>query len=321
MSAGFFGLLDDIAALARLAAASVDDIGAAAGRAGLKSAGVVVDDTAVTPQYVHGVTAEREIPIVKRIALGSLRNKLLFILPAALLMSQFVPWLITPLLMIGATYLCYEGAEKVWGSLRGHEEHGKPSALQGPEAEKTVVSGAIRTDFILSTEIMVIALNEVADEPFISRALILVVVAIGITAVVYGIVGLIVKMDDGGLLLSQRDSATAQKIGVGLVRAMPRLLSVISVVGIAAMIWVGGHILLVGTDDLGWHAPYDLVHHLEVAAHDAVEVVGGVLGWLVNTAASALVGLLVGAVVVTVMQLLPFGHGKPGTDESHADQA
>ncbi len=310
MSAGLFGLLDDVAALARLAAASVDDIGAAAGRAGLKSAGVVVDDTAVTPQYVHGVAAEREIPIVKRIAIGSLRNKLLFILPAALVMSQFAPWLITPLLMLGATYLCYEGAEKVWGSLRGHEDHGKPAAIQGPEAEKTVVSGAIRTDFILSTEIMVIALNDVADEPFVARALILVVVAIGITALVYGIVGLIVKMDDAGLMLSQRSSALAQKIGLGMVRGMPRLLTTVSIVGIAAMIWVGGHILLVGADDLGWHAPYDIVHHLEEAAHDAVAVVGGVLGWLVNTAASALVGLLVGAVAVTVMQLLPIGHGK-----------
>ena len=320
MSAGLFGLLDDIAALARLAAASVDDIGAAAGRAGLKSAGVVVDDTAVTPQYVHGVTAERELPIIKRIAVGSLRNKLLFILPAALVMSQFAPWLITPLLMLGATYLCYEGAEKVWAALRGHEDHSTPAALKGPDAEKTVVSGAVRTDFILSTEIMVIALNDVADQPFVSRALILVVVAIGITALVYGIVGLIVKMDDAGLMLSQRSSETAQKIGVGLVRAMPRLLSAVSVIGIAAMIWVGGHILLVGTDDLGWHAPYDLVHHLEVAAHDAVAVVGGLLGWLVNTAASAVVGLLVGAVAVMVMQLLPFGHGKQ-SEPSQSAQA
>ncbi len=311
MSAGLFGLLDDIAALARLAAASVDDIGAAAGRAGLKSAGVVVDDTAVTPQYVHGVAAKREIPIVKRIAVGSLRNKILFILPAALLMSQFTPWLITPLLMVGATYLCFEGAEKVWGALRGHEEHGKPATIEGPDAEEKVVSGAVRTDFILSTEIMVIALNDVADEPFVSRALILLVVAIGITALVYGVVGLIVKMDDAGLLLSQRSSPAAQKVGVALVRAMPRLLSVVSVVGIAAMLWVGGHILLVGSDDLGWHAAYDLVHHLEEAAHDAVGFAGGLLGWLVNTAASAVVGLVVGAVVVTLMHLLPFGHGTP----------
>jgi predicted DNA repair protein MutK len=313
VSAGLFGLLDDVAALAKLAAASVDDIGAAAGRASVKAAGVVVDDTAVTPQYVHGVTADRELPIIKRIALGSLRNKLLFILPAVLLLSQFLPFLITPLLMLGATYLCFEGAEKIWGALRGHEKHDTPATLEGPQAEQTVVSGAIRTDFILSAEIMVISLKEVADQGFVSRAAILLVVAVGITVLVYGVVGLIVKMDDAGLALSQRTSTLAQRVGVGMVRGMPKLLKVISVVGVAAMLWVGGHILLVGVDDLGWHAPYDLVHHAEEAVHDAVSVLGGALGWLVNTVCSAIVGLVVGAVVVTVMHFLPFGpkHGAP----------
>ncbi len=306
MSGGLFALLDDVAALARMAAASVDDVGAAAGRASVKAAGVVVDDTAVTPQYVRGVTADREFPIVKKIAIGSLRNKLLFILPAALLLSQFLPWALTPLLMLGGTYLCYEGFEKVWGAIRGHHDHDEPAALQGPEAEKTVVSGAIRTDFILSAEIMVIALNEVAEEPFVSRALILIVVAIAITLLVYGVVAAIVKMDDAGLALAQRESAGAQKLGRGLVHAMPRLMTVISVVGTAAMLWVGGHILLNGVDDLGWHALYDLVHHAEEAVHDAVEGIGAALAWLVNTAASALIGLVVGAVVVAVMHVLPF---------------
>ena len=310
MSGGLFALLDDVAALARMAAASVDDVGAAAGRASVKAAGVVVDDTAVTPQYVRGVTADREFPIVKKIAIGSLRNKLLFILPAALLLSQFLPWALTPLLMLGGTYLCYEGFEKVWGAIRGHHDHDEPAALQGPEAEKTVVSGAIRTDFILSAEIMVIALNEVAEEPFVSRALILIVVAIAITLLVYGVVAAIVKMDDAGLGLAQRESAGAQKLGRGLVHAMPRLMTVISVVGTAAMLWVGGHILLNGVDDLGWHALYDLVHHAEEAVHDAVEGIGAALAWLVNTAASALIGLVVGAVVVAVMHVLPFGKKK-----------
>jgi len=306
MSAGLFGLLDDVAALARLAAASVDDVGAAAGRASIKAAGVVVDDTAVTPQYVHGVTADREVPIVRRIAVGSMRNKLLFILPAALLLSQFLPGLITPLLMLGATYLCYEGFEKVWGALRGHEEHHAPAAVAGADEEQTVVRGAIRTDFILSAEIMVIALNEVAEEPLFSRAAILVVVAIAITVLVYGVVALIVKMDDIGLLLTQRSSTAAQKVGHGLVRGMPGLLNVISVVGVAAMLWVGGHILLVGVDELGWHAPYDLIHHLEEDVHHAVEGwVGTVLGYLVNTVASALVGVVVGAVAVAAMHLVP----------------
>ena len=179
MSAGLFGLLDDVAAIARMAAASVDDIGAAAGRATAKAAGVVIDDTAVTPQYVHGIAAERELPIIKRIAIGSLRNKLLFILPAALLLSQFVPWLLTPILMLGATYLCYEGAEKVWGRISGHDAHAAPVAEKGEDAEKHMVTGAIRTDFILSAEIMVIALNEVADQAFLPRLIILVIVAVG----------------------------------------------------------------------------------------------------------------------------------------------
>jgi predicted DNA repair protein MutK len=304
MAAGLFGLLDDIAALAKLAAASVDDIGAAAGRAGVKSAGVVVDDTAVTPQYVHGVTPKRELPIIRRIATGSLRNKLLIILPALLLLSQFLPVLITPLLMVGAVYLSFEGAEKLWAAISGHKE-AKPSSAKGPEAEEAVVSGAVRTDFILSTEIMVIALNEVTDQPFLARALILVLVALGITVLVYGFVALIVKMDDVGLHLAERASSGAQRVGRALVRAMPVLLRVLSVVGVAAMLWVGGHILLVGVDDLGWHAPYDLVHHLEDAVHDAGAALGGILGWLVNTAASALVGLVVGAVAVAVWHVLP----------------
>lgn len=306
MAGGLFALFDDVATLARLAAASVDDVGAAAGRASVKAAGVVVDDTAVTPQYVHGVAAERELPIIRKIAIGSLRNKLLFILPAALLLSQFLPWLLTPILMLGGTYLAYEGAEKVWERISGggHGD-GHTAAEHGEDAEATMVAGAIRTDFILSAEIMVIALNEVADESFLPRAIILVVVAIGITLLVYGVVGLIVKMDDVGLSLTQRASAVSQKVGHGLVRAMPVLLSVISTVGVAAMLWVGGHILLVGVDDLGWHAPYDLVHHLEEQVHHAVEGVGSVLGWLVNTAASAVVGLVVGAVVVLVMHLVP----------------
>jgi uncharacterized protein len=314
MAAGLFGLLDDIAALAKLAAASVDDIGAAATRAGVKSAGVVVDDTAVTPQYVHGVTAKRELPIIRRIAFGSLRNKLLIILPAVLLLSQFLPVLITPLLMVGATYLCFEGAEKLWAAVRGHKKEGR-AAVQGPEAEETVVSGAIRTDFILSTEIMVIALNEVADQPFLARAAILVVVAIGITLLVYGAVALIVKMDDVGLHLAERTSEAARRLGRALVKGMPILLSVLSVVGVAAMLWVGGHILLVGVDDLGWHAPYDLVHHLEEGVHDAAQAVGGVLAWVVNTAASALVGLVVGAVAVAVWHVLPLP-GRKG-DAAH----
>jgi uncharacterized protein len=302
VAGGLVALLDDVAVLARAAAASIDDIGAAAGRASMKAAGVVVDDTAVTPQYVHGLAAERELPIIRKIALGSLRNKLLVILPAILLLSQFLPWLLTPILMVGGAYLCYEGAEKIWHRLSGHEES-HASVEEALPDEKTIVSGAVRTDFILSAEIMVISLNEVASEAFWSRAIILAVVAVGITVLVYGVVGLIVKMDDVGLSLAQRSGKRVAGFGRWLVRAMPRLLSGLTVVGTAAMLWVGGHIILLGTDELGLHVLYDVVHHLEEAAHDATGALGGVVGWIVNTVGSAILGLVVGAVVVTVMNL------------------
>ena len=295
MAGGLVALLDDVVAMAKLAAASVDDVAAAAGKASAKAAGVVVDDTAVTPRYVQGFTPDRELPIIKRIAVGSLRNKLLIITPAALVLSQFIPWVLTPILMLGGTYLCYEGAEKIWEKIAGHEEHETPAAAVDDDHEKSRVSSANRTDFILSAEIMVIALNEVDDEPFLSRAIILVLVAIGITVLVYGVVGLIVKMDDVGLHLAGRESGAARTVGRGLVAGMPKLLSALSTIGIVAMLWVGGHILLVGVDELGWHTLYDWVHHAEEA------VGGGALGWCVNTLASAVIGLVVGAVVVAVV--------------------
>jgi uncharacterized protein len=233
--------------------------------------------------------------MIKRIAVGSLRNKLLLILPAALLLSELLPWLLTPILMIGGAYLCYEGAEKVWEMLRPHDTaHAGAAGEEQPADEEQLVKGAIRTDFILSAEIMVISLDEVADEPLLSRALILIVVALAITAVVYGAVALIVKMDDVGLRLAREGEGAGASLGTGLVRAMPIVLSVLSKVGIAAMLWVGGHILLVGLDELGVHFLYDAIHHLEEDVH------GGVAGWLLNTAASALLGLIVGAIVVAV---------------------
>lgn len=319
MSAGLFGLLDDVAAIAKLAAASIDDVGAAAGRATTKAAGVVVDDTAVTPQYVHGLAAERELPIVKQIALGSIRNKLLLILPAALLLSEFLPDLLPIILMLGGTFLAYEGAHKVWHMFSHHDDHDVPVAEVSPEAEKQMVAGAIRTDLILSAEIMVIALDEVADEGFWARLSILVVVAFAITIAVYGVVALIVKMDDAGLSLSQRSSALAQKVGRGLVAAMPRLLAVISVVGTVAMLWVGGHILLVNVHEVGWwDAPYNWVHDIEHDIEHAVHGFGGaVLAWLANTGISAVIGLVVGAVVVAIVQVLPFGKKKDETAAAH----
>ena len=317
MAGGLVGLLDDVAALAKLAAASVDDVAAAAGRASLKAAGVVVDDTAVTPAYVRGLAAERELPIIRRIATGSLRNKLLFILPAALLLSAIAPMVVEVILMFGGCFLAFEGAHKIIHALRKDDhDHEVPAAQLGPDAESTMVAGAIRTDFILSAEIMVIALKEVIKEPLLSRGVILAVVAVGITAVVYGVVALIVKMDDLGLKLAERSSPRSQRLGRLLVAGMPKVLNWLSVIGTAAMLWVGGHILLVGSDELGWSTPYHLVHLLEEMVH-GVPAVGGALAWTVNTAASALVGLVVGALLVVVVERLPFrwargqraGHG------------
>lgn len=306
MAGGLVGLLDDIAALAKLAAASIDDVGAAAGRAGVKTAGVVIDDTAVTPAYVHGLAAERELPIIRRIAIGSLRNKLLIILPVALVLSAVAPKVVEVILMFGGCFLCYEGAHKIIHALRHDDhDHDVPAAELGPDAEASTIAGAIRTDFILSAEIMVIALKEVLAEPLVSRAVILAVVAIGITVAVYGVVAMIVKMDDLGLKLAERPSPRSQRVGRGLVAGMPKVLAWLSVIGTAAMLWVGGHILLAGMHELGWSAPYDLVHSLEHAAH-GVPGVGSILGWFANTLASALLGLVVGSILVGVVALVPW---------------
>ncbi len=313
---GLFALLDDVAAMVKLSAASLDDIAAGAGRASVKAAGVVVDDTAVTPRYVQGLQPQRELSIIWRIAKGSLRNKLLIILPVALILSQFAPFLLTPILMVGGAYLCYEGAEKLWEKFSGHEQNGQESdqvaKTNVADHEKSVVAAATRTDFILSAEIMVIALNEVADEGLVARAVILAVVAVLITALVYGVVGLIVKMDDAGLALAQRQGRAVSRLGRGLVKAMPVVLSTLSWVGVVAMLWVGGHILLVGADELGLHAPYDWVHHLEIAVHDATGSLGPALGWLTNTFFSAVLGVTVGAVIVAVLHLLPIGRRAGG---------
>ncbi|MFJ5698982.1 DUF808 domain-containing protein [Arthrobacter sp. NPDC093139] len=320
MSGGLVALLDDVAALARIAAASVDDVAAGAAKAGAKAAGVVIDDAAVTPQYVSGADPSRELPMIKRIFWGSLRNKLLIILPALLLVSAFVPWAIPFILMLGGTYLCYEGAEKVWHKLRGHHtaEEDHPAVERGPEAEAKVVKGAITTDFILSCEIMVISMNEVAQDSLLSRAIILVVVALVITVAVYGAVALIVKMDDIGMHLAAKDSAGSKRFGELLVKGMPAVLAGITFIGTIAMLWVGGHIMLQGAYDLGWHGPYDLVHVLE-HPFEGIAVVGGFLAWLVNTLCSAVIGLAWGIVVMVIvhplLKALPFGKKKGGHEE------
>ena len=304
MAGGLAALLDDIATMAKLAAASVDDIGAAAGRAGAKAAAVVVDDAAVTPKYVQGFTPQRELPVIWKIAKGSLVNKAIIIV-LALLLSQFIPWLLTPLLMCGGTYLAFEGAEKLWEWATGHQTEPEDVAVErGPEEEKAIVSSAIRTDFILSAEIMVIALKEVATETLWLRAATLVIVAIFITLLVYGVVAVIVKLDDVGLALTKKSRPATQRLGERLVQAMPVILRILSVVGTFAMVWVGGHILLVGMDELGFHPPYGFVHHLSELVAGAVPGVGGALGWIVETFFSMLLGVAVGAIVLGVVHLV-----------------
>ncbi len=254
MASGLAALLDDVAAIAKLAAASLDDVTAAAGKAGSKAIGVVVDDAAVTPGYAMGFTPERELPIVWKIALGSLRNKFLFLLPGALLLSAFAPWAVTPILMLGGAYLCFEATEKIIEAISksaGDEDetpHVEELAQSSAEIEAQKVAGAIRTDLILSGEIMAIALATVADRPFAIQAGALVVVSLALTVAVYGVVGLIVKMDDVGVHLAKRGSALARGVGRGLVKSMPHLMQGLSVVGTAAMLWVGGGIIVHGLE-------------------------------------------------------------------------
>ena len=294
MSAGLFGLFDDVAAIARAAAASVDDVAGAAAKTSVKAAGVVIDDTAVTPQYLDGITPERELPIVWRIAVGSLRNKLLVILPVLLILSELAHFALAPILFLGGVFLAFEGAEKVVEWVRGAD----PSAhAEGGQGEEALVRGAIRTDLVLSAEIMMISSASLHTETFWSRSAVLIVVAVLITIAVYGVVGLIVKMDDVGLHLLGRQRRSARGVGRGLVVGMPLLLSLLSVVGVLAMLWVGGHILIAQLAEMGWHRPEHLLvtwgHH-----------VGGLGGWIVETLCAGLVGLLVGLALASLAHVL-----------------
>lgn len=304
MAGGLLALLDDVAIIARAAAASADDVAAMAGKTSMKAAGVVIDDAAVTPQYVTGVSPKRELPMIWKITKGSLRNKLLFILPVALLLSWIAPWALTPILMCGGAFLCYEGAHKIWAKVFPHDEHKDESVQeQGPEAEDRLVKSAITTDLILSAEIMVISLNEIIDQPFWTRLAVLIVVAIGITFAVYGAVGLLVKMDDIGLHMIERRQGKAS-LGHLLVKGMPYVLSFIGIVGTAAMLWVGGHIITAGLDEFGLSWPYEFIHHLSEM------VPAGFLAWLVDTVGSMIFGFFVGLIVLGVVSVVKPLFGK-----------
>jgi predicted DNA repair protein MutK len=298
MPTGLVALLDDIAGITKLAAASLDDIAATTGKAGSKAIGVVVDDAAVTPRYMVGFEPKRELPMIGKIALGSFRNKLVFILPAALALSAFAPWLLTPLLMIGGTYLCFEGAEKILEAFGGgHAEEVVAEPVDAATLEAQKVSGAIRTDFILSAEIMVIALSDVATKPIWEQAIVLALVGIVITIGVYGVVALIVKMDDIGLHLAQRSSAAVQAIGRGLVKGMPLVMSALSVIGTAAMVWVGGQIIVHGIEEFGFTTLPHWIHDTAEAASHAVPFAKGAVNWVMNAFFSGIVGLILGGAI------------------------
>ncbi|WP_448208464.1 DUF808 domain-containing protein [Azospirillum sp. sgz302134] len=330
MSTGLIALLDDVVGLAKIAAASLDDAAGQAARAGTKAAGVVVDDAAVTPRYVVGFTADRELPIIGRIAVGSLKNKLILLLPAALVLSLVAPWAITPLLMLGGAFLCYEGAEKVYEAIRPHGAHhgdeAADTAQSARQFEDQKVRSAINTDLILSAEIMAITLSTVAAETssFWTQAIVLAVVGTGITVAVYGVVALIVKADDVGVALAQNDRPASsllglrrpaappggadralrpltQGLGRGLVHGMPVFLKLLAAIGTAAMLWVGGGIIIHGLEGFGVPEIGHTIHDTSEAAGRAVPAGGAAVAWLVGAAAAGLFGLAVGAVLIPLV--------------------
>jgi predicted DNA repair protein MutK len=333
VSTGLIALLDDVAGLAKVAAASLDDVAAQATRSGAKAAGVVIDDAAVTPRYLVGFSASRELPIVGKIAIGSLKNKLLYLLPAALVLSMVAPWVITPLLMLGGAYLCYEGTEKIYGALWPHKAHGhelatRMAACDPRSLEDEKVRSAIQTDFILSAEIMAITLGTVPTAPFLTQVVVLALVGVALTALVYGGVALIVKADDIGVALARnerplsglfgraRQGAPATSpsladrvlrpltrgLGRGLVLGMPVFLRVLSVVGTAAMVWVGGGIIIHGLEGFGLPAIAHAVHGIAQRVGHAVPSMGAALEWVVTAAASGIFGLVLGAALIPLVE-------------------
>jgi predicted DNA repair protein MutK len=311
LSIGLLALLDDVTAIAKVAAASLDDVASQAAKAGAKAAAVVIDDTAVTPRYVVGFVAERELPIVSKIARGSLRNKLLILLPCTLALSYFLPWMIIPLLMLGGAYLCYEGTEKVLEAFVPHRAHAHEAKLgttaRNPQSlEDEKVAGAIKTDFILSAEIMAITLASVPDAGLLMQAFVLAIVGIAITVAVYGVVALIVKADDVGMALTKNGVGSAtdglrRAIGRTLVLGTPVLLTLLGVVGTAAMIWVGGGIIVHGFEAYGAHSVGHAIDAIAAAAAHPLPSVAGPVKWTVATLLSGLVGLSIGAISIPLV--------------------
>jgi uncharacterized protein len=311
VSIGLIALLDDVAAIAKVAAASLDDVASQAAKAGMKAAGVVIDDAAVTPRYVVGFSAPRELPIVAKIAAGSLRNKLLILLPTALALSYLFPWAITPLLMFGGAYLCYEGAEKVYEIVMPHHAHAHEAqvgtvALKPRTLEDEKVASAIKTDFILSAEIMAITLAAVPEGSILTQALVLGLVGIGITGAVYGVVALIVKADDAGLALANNKQRSvigglSRALGRALVLGMPVFLIFLSAAGTAAMIWVGGGIIVHGLEVYGLPSIGRTIHDVAEVTSHALHPVAGAIEWIIKAAGSGVVGLVIGLALIPVV--------------------
>ena len=315
MAGGLFALLDDVALIARSAASSVDDVAALAGKTSVKAAGVVVDDAAVTPQYVEGIKPQRELPMIWRITKGSLINKLVIILPIAMILSWIAPWALTPILMCGGTYLCFEGAEKILHHLLPHREKETESVQEkGADAEDSLVKSAITTDLILSSEIMVISLNEVIDQPFWMRLGALIFVGIILTLGVYGAVGLLVKMDDIGIALNERHNGKST-VGNALVKGMPIVLDIIGVIGTAAMLWVGGHIVVKGLHEFGMNQPHEFI------ASVTEKISNGALAWLAETGMSMVCGLVLGTVIATIVMAVKASFGKTSATSAQPAEA
>lgn len=310
MATGLLALLDDVALIARSASstlsASLDDIATQSMKAGAKAAGVVIDDAAVTPKYVVGLSPARELPIIWNIAKGSLKNKLLILLPAALLLGYFAPWTITFLLIAGGAFLCYEGAEKVFAAVFPHAAHAHEAAASGSpttpeELERQRTSGAIKTDLVLSAEIMALTLATVSDSPIITQIAVLAAVGIAITLVVYGVVGILVKIDDIGLAMTKMRPAAVKAVGRTLVLGMPWLLKIITVIGTAAMLWVGGSILVHSLAQLGWHWPEETIHHLTEGVLVSMGITHDILGWVVTTIQQAFVAIVIGGALIPIV--------------------
>ncbi len=298
MAASLFAILDDLAILARLTMASLDDVALGASRTAIKTSGVIIDDIAITPQMVTGISPKRELPIIWKITKGSLRNKFLIVIPLLMLLSWLLPAALPYLLVVGGTYLAFEGAEKIllWTKIlkEHHEADAKlPTPLAGPEVEKRMVRGATTTDLVLSTEIMLISLSTIDTDNWITKLLMLCLVGLGLTVLIYGLVGLLIKLDDIGLWMARRKKRSVRLFGLGILQAMPKVFSTLTIVGTFAMLWVGGHLVWKSLGDIGIPLFADTLHGLEEFFHHF----HAVIAWTGDTLASAIFGLIWGLIV------------------------